>query len=64
MRGLSIIGAFAIGTMLASAPAFAGSSAPTTITPPNTGTSIGIANANKCKDATPATPIKGCSASK
>ena len=64
MRGLSIIGAFAIGTMLASAPAFAGSGTGTIITPPNTGTSGTIANANKCKDATAANPIKGCSASK
>ena len=64
MRGLSIIGAFAIGTMFASVPAFAGSSTGTTITPPNTGTSVGVDNANKCKDATPANPIKGCSASK
>ena len=64
MRGLLVIGAFAIGTMFASVPAFAGSSVPVTIVPPNTGTSIGIANANKCKDATALNPIKGCSSSK
>ncbi|WP_295634741.1 hypothetical protein [Novosphingobium sp.] len=63
MRGLTMIGAFAVGTLFASASAFAGTSAPVIITPPNTGTSIGIANSNKCKDATPTNPIKGCSAS-
>jgi hypothetical protein len=59
-----MIGAFAVGTLFASIPAFAASSVPPVITPPNTGTSVGIANANKCKNATPANPIKGCSASK
>ncbi len=64
MRGLSIIGAFAIGTMLASVPAFAASGVGTVIVPPNTTTSSTIANANKCKDSTVAKPIKGCSASR
>ena len=64
MRRLTMIGAFAVGTLFASIPAFAGSSVSPVITPPNTGTSVGIAGANKCKDATALNPIKGCSTSK
>ena len=60
MRGLSIIGAFAIGAMLAPVSAFAAAGTPPVITPPNSGISTGVNNRNKCLNSTVQHPVKGC----
>ena len=64
MRGFSMIGAFAIGTMLASVPAFAEPTPGSASIAPNQDDVIAAANAKKCKNSTVQHPIKGCPASK
>ena len=65
MRGLSMIGAIAIGAMLASVPAFAAPTPGSAAIAPNSAAAVAAANANKCKNPQGnQNPIKGCSASK